>query len=100
MGNIMMTWEPWEIDSFGALREYLIVNSEKMYSPSPLLNGKTREEVGECIKYEFDNFIGIVIYHYNNGGGKIVLVGEDFNLMGQRFSELESIMGFKKICSK
>ena len=104
MGQISLQWEPWEFSNFSALRAYLIMNSESMRIPCPIIGGKKDVygniigepiQIGEETQYFFKDRIDVVVMQYNNGSGKLIVVGEGD--LDPRFNELEKILGFERL---
>ena len=55
MGKIDLYWEPWEIDSFANLQNYLTTSSMTIYRAAPLINPITQERKGELTRFDLRN---------------------------------------------
>ena len=95
MGRIRFYWEPWEIDSFANLRDYLIRNSEKVCPTAQINNAITKERLGDETRYNFSDSVDVIVLKYDNGSGEMIVLGENFNRLSLRLDELKNVLGFR-----
>ena len=95
MGKIDLYWEPWEIESFANLQNYLTTNSMTTHRIAQLINPITQECKGELTRFDLRD-TNVFIVRYNNGGGWMVVIGEDYNLE-TRLDELKNALGYRKL---
>ena len=100
MGSLRLHWEPWEIDSFAGLQDYLIKNCKQICSTAQVNNALTGRRLGDETRYNFPDFADVILFKYDDGSGEAIVLGENPDRLPLRLNELKNALGYRELTAR